>query len=104
MDNMWLFTIEELTLDKESLKELKVNGDFKEVTYNGQDVYSFEKKVPGLNSVTRMWISKEYGLIIKMEQETEGKIVMSHEIKNLRKGPFDELLFTIPKRVTVQEL
>ncbi|QEK11613.1 hypothetical protein FQB35_04130 [Crassaminicella thermophila] len=104
MDNMWLCTIEELTLDRKSLKELKVNGDFEELTYNGQDVYYFEKKVPGVNSVTRMWISKEYGLIIKMEQEVEENIVMSQEIKNLKKGPFDESLFTIPEGVTVQEL
>jgi outer membrane lipoprotein-sorting protein len=78
--------------------------NFEETTYDGQDAYYFELNdadEESENGMTKVWISKDYGILLKMEHYMEGNLAYSASISNIEMGPFDDDLFTVPEDVEI---
>lgn len=78
--------------------------NFEETTYDGQDAYYFELNdadEESENGMTKVWISKDYGILLKMEHYMDGNLAYSASVSNIEMGPFDDILFTVPEDVQI---
>ena len=78
--------------------------NFEETTYEGQDAYYFElddADEEAEDGMTKVWISKDYGVLLKMEHYMNGSLAYSASVSNIEMGPFDDSLFTIPEGVQI---
>jgi len=100
-----MIDLERLVFDSE------IEGEFlkfEEIIYNGNEVYYIESAEASFDQegefLSKLWISKEYGLPLKTENYNSGKLVYYSEITNIQEGPFDAALFRVPEGVAVEGL
>ena len=99
MEDMMAF--EPIEYDKSMLDNYL---NFEETTYQGQDAYYFElddADEEAEDGMTKVWISKDYGVLLKMEHYMNGSLAYSASVSNIEMGPFDDNLFTIPEGVQI---
>jgi hypothetical protein len=87
------------TLDKSSFKGYK-KGNTESVDGNKCTVYSYEYQG---NKVV-IYVDEQYGIILKCDNYTDGKLVSSIHFKDFKVGNVTEETVTIPKNATIVKL